>query len=340
MINKSIPYCKFAPENGSGMVREWLGIASAFPRKLFTLFFCFLFVGVGNAWGTTSTSITSYADGSYYIIDVFTNQSSEVKYYALNSFITGSNNITGVDVTSYVTINLDGTLTLDLSTITPKEYTLSHSSDTYYIQAYDGTPATLKSIKQATSSNNLAQTGNDWSLVTDAVSYSGRFRFASSFTKSSKTTNTCLLLQGTTWSGSAHVVSGVFKGYAQSNANATPAKNAWYGAGYLYLVPVPPSCTELGSINGSFFWTPLFEPLSPYNSWLKTHMEQLPYFLGPISYPAPLIYTMYISRDFEILNCCQLSSIVDQISLFGSFWAILDFFFSYLHYVKDHPHSF
>ena len=208
-----------------------------------------------NAWGTTSTSITSYADGSYYIIDVFTNQSSEVKYYALNSFITGSNNITGVDVTSYVTINLDGTLTLDLSTITPKEYTLSHSSDTYYIQAYDGTPATLKYIKQASSSNNLAQTGNNWSLVTDAVSYPGRFRFASSFTKSNKTTNTCLLLQGTTWSGSAHVVSGVFKGYAQSNANATPAKNAWYGAGYLYLVPVPPSCTSLGSINGSVSWT-------------------------------------------------------------------------------------
>ena len=211
-----------------------------------------------NAWGTTSTSITSYADGSYYIIDVFTNQSSEVKYYALNSFITGSNNITGVDVTSYVTINLDGTLTLDLSTITPKEYTLSHSSDTYYIQAYDGTPATLKYIKQASSSNNLAQTGNNWSLVTDAVSYPGRFRFASSFTKSNKTTNTCLLLQGTTWSGSAHVVSGVFKGYAQSNANATPAKNAWYGAGYLYLVPVPPSCTSLGSINGSFFFDPSF----------------------------------------------------------------------------------
>ena len=94
------------------------------------------------------------------------------------------------------------------------------------------------------------------------------------------------------------------------------------------------------SINGSFFWTPLFVPFSLDNSWLKTYMKHLPYSIGPISYPAPLIYTMYISRDFEILNCCQLSSIVDQIRLFGSFWALLDFFFSYLHYVKDHPHSF
>ena len=69
-------------------------------------------------------------------------------------------------------------------------------------------------------------------------------------------------------------------------------------------------------------------------------MEHLPYFIGPISYPAPLIYTMYISRDFEILNCCQLSSIVDQISLLGIILGHFGLFFSYLHYVKDHPHSF
>lgn len=231
-------------KSGASVAGEWLKYVSAF-LLLLTL-------GVGNAWGATSTSITSYADGSYYIIDVFTNQASQVKYYALNSFITGSNNITGADVTSYVTINVDGTMTLDVSDIALKEYTLSHSDVTYYIQAYDGSPATLKYIRQASGSNNLAQTGNDWSLVTDGSSYPGRFRFASSFTKKSKTTNTCLMVQGTRWDGSKHVASEVFKGYAQTNSGATPAKAEWYGTGYLYLVPVPPSCEDLGSINGSF----------------------------------------------------------------------------------------
>ena len=34
-----------SPEDASGMAREWSGIASALPRKLFALLFCLLFVG-------------------------------------------------------------------------------------------------------------------------------------------------------------------------------------------------------------------------------------------------------------------------------------------------------
>ena len=83
----------------------------------------------------------------------------------------------------------------------------------------------------------------------------------------------------------------------------------------------PSCCTPLASINGSFFWTPLFEPLSPDNSWLKTHMEQVPYFLGPISYPAPLIYTTYISRDFAF---CIFRSFLSKPAILGSFLAFLD----------------
>ena len=237
----------------SCFLRSCLGVVPKFAAALVLL----LCMGTGSVWGTTTTSITSYTDGEYYIIDAFTNQSSVVKYYALNSFInTRSSNITGVDVTSYVTLNGDGTITLDISTIEPKKYTLSHSNSTYYIQTYDGSPATLKYIRQQAGGNNLVQTGNDWSLVTNAESYSGRFRFASSYTKTKNgtttTTNTCLMLQGTTWDSgtNSHVVSGVFKGYAQDKALATPNKEPWYGAGYLYLVPVPPSCTQLGTING------------------------------------------------------------------------------------------
>ena len=57
MINKSIPSYQFAPEDASGMAREWSGIASALPRKLFALLFCLLFVGVGNAWGDSSYTL-------------------------------------------------------------------------------------------------------------------------------------------------------------------------------------------------------------------------------------------------------------------------------------------
>lgn len=45
------------------MTRDYIGIDSARSRKLFALLFCLLFVGVGNAWGTvTSTYTFSTAD--------------------------------------------------------------------------------------------------------------------------------------------------------------------------------------------------------------------------------------------------------------------------------------
>ncbi len=62
---------KFGNGNGSGMDRESIGNGSAkTSRKLFTLLFCLLFVGVGNVWGmnsnyTIGSKVTSLVDGDY-----------------------------------------------------------------------------------------------------------------------------------------------------------------------------------------------------------------------------------------------------------------------------------
>ena len=44
---------KFAPDNASGMDREYIGNGSARSRKLFAVLILLLTVGVGNAWGDT-----------------------------------------------------------------------------------------------------------------------------------------------------------------------------------------------------------------------------------------------------------------------------------------------
>ena len=57
-------------------------------------------------------------------------------------------------------------------------------------------------------------------------------------------------------------------------------------------------CTELGSINGSFFWSTLFEPLSPDK--FRSHVLLCDHLFSSSHSRIlhHLIYTMYISRDF------------------------------------------
>ena len=57
-------------------------------------------------------------------------------------------------------------------------------------------------------------------------------------------------------------------------------------------------CTSLGSINGSFFWSTLFEPLSPDK--FRSHVLLCNHLFSSSHHRIPhhLIYTMYISRDF------------------------------------------
>ena len=57
-------------------------------------------------------------------------------------------------------------------------------------------------------------------------------------------------------------------------------------------------CTPLGQINGSFFWSTLFEPLSPDK--FRSHIPLCNHLFSSSHHRIPphLIYTMYISRDF------------------------------------------
>ena len=57
-------------------------------------------------------------------------------------------------------------------------------------------------------------------------------------------------------------------------------------------------CTELASINGSFFWSTLFEPLIPDK--FRSHVLLCNHLFSSSHHRIPphLIYTMYISRDF------------------------------------------
>ena len=66
----------------------------------------------------------------------------------------------------------------------------------------------------------------------------------------------------------------VFKAYSTSGSNA---KCYLYkrieGGSTTYYKSVPNCCTALGQINGSFFWTTLFEPVSPYVEPPEAHCD-------------------------------------------------------------------
>ena len=217
-------------------------IASTRIRLASLICLCMLTVGVGNVWGATSTSITSYADGTYFLID-----SCDGRYYAMSGVVT-SKKIVSVDITSNVTLNLNGTITVNATGLEDAlQYTLSHSNTTYTITA---NAVSNNGVMQATGGNDLVTSGgNSWGLATNE-SFPGRFSFTSSYTKKS-TTPTCLLFQSQS-QGSA---TKVFKGYAASNRNVRNPSAQSYAAGYFWLVPVPPACTELASINGSVSWS-------------------------------------------------------------------------------------
>ena len=66
-----------------------------------------------------------------------------------------------------------------------------------------------------------------------------------------------------------------------------------------YYISVPNCCTSLGSINGSFFWTTHFCPVWPEKHRLKGYYTNLGITSVLYRIPHHLIYTTYISRDFE-----------------------------------------
>ena len=61
-------------------------------------------------------------------------------------------------------------------------------------------------------------------------------------------------------------------------------------------------CNELGSINGSFFWSTLFEPLSPDKFWSHVLLCDHLFSSSHSRILHHLIYTMYISREVDFFS--------------------------------------
>ena len=59
-------------ENGSGMIREWLGIASMKSRKSFAVLYLLFALGISNVWGYTGTfsKCTGTLTSGYYVFGV------------------------------------------------------------------------------------------------------------------------------------------------------------------------------------------------------------------------------------------------------------------------------
>lgn len=159
-----------------------------------------VFASTGGAGA--SSSITSFATGDYLLIDTYGD-----KYYAMSG--AGTSSVLGVDITSAVTKNADGTISVNASksvitdamlyTIggTASAATIYNIEDEKYIQGTTGTSFTTDAT-------------NTWEVTEN----NDRFTFEYS--------TRCILCQsGTT-----------YKNYAQSNRGGSS-----YGTGYLYLAP-------------------------------------------------------------------------------------------------------
>ena len=171
-----------------------------------------VFYAVFAEGDTEHSSITSYSDGYYYLIDTYSSN-----YYAMTGNVS-SGAISGTSLTSAVSFHSENnTISLDLTdgAIT--------SSMVYHVTLSDGIyTITAPNGKAVTSKNNSADlTENSdtykWNTLATNANFSNRFGFdCSSSTR-------CILYNNS---------SNGFKNYATSNRNA-----ANYGTGYLYLVP-------------------------------------------------------------------------------------------------------
>ncbi len=148
-----------------------------------------------------SSSITSFATGDYLLIDTYGS-----KYYAMSSYGTV---VSSVDITSAVTKNADGTISVDASKSVITEdlfYTIdgtASAATVYNIE--DG-----KYVQGGTSTSFTQNTDNTWTVTVD----DGRFTF--------KYDTRCILYRD---------------GYDFRNYGTTNRGGSGYGTGYLYLAP-------------------------------------------------------------------------------------------------------
>ena len=180
-------------------------------------------MGAGNVvlnavWAKTKTpgvepvSITSFATGTYYLID-----KQGDNYYAMSG--TGTSSISGVDVTDYVSYNTTTkriTITDESEMTAAMKYTISGTTSAAKI--YNANKSAWVSTQSSGTSFSTSESSN---VVT---THSTDPRFAFSFADFSSSNSRCILYRSSQ-SG--------FCNYSTANMNASS-----YGTGYLWLVTV------------------------------------------------------------------------------------------------------
>lgn len=187
----------------------------------------------GSGSSTESTSISAFEEGDYYIIDVYEN-----RYYAITGGI-NSKRLTATDVTESVTLNTNGSITLDSQHLTTDMiYHLAQSSEYYTLTHAED------NISPSSSGNDLvAAADNKWSGFEANTPNTGRYSLTGSYTSKDKTTNCCLLIQTTSWNGTEQAPTLYVKAYAQSNREVVTPKAQCYASGYMWWVPATTGST-------------------------------------------------------------------------------------------------
>ena len=179
--------------------------------------------------GTTSSSISSYADGTYYMIDSHT-YNETTTYYSPSG--TSTSTISSVEVTNIVSES-DGVLTLDLTSnllVNAMKYTITEiegEPNTYTI--YNATNDNYIGASTSTSFTNT--NANKWELITS----NKRFMFWYD-----QSTDRAVLYQHSyNGNGNVQTYGKRFGCYAKGNAGKTNLNNnkEQYGSGYFFLVP-------------------------------------------------------------------------------------------------------
>ena len=183
----------------------------------------------GGGGGTTAQSITTYQDGTYYLIDSFTDANGNTTYHSPKG--TGAK-IPSEDMTEYVSVD-DNVLTLNLTNapLTDEmKYTISKENDSYSIH----NSATTKYVGANASGTDLNTTTSAWKVD----NLEGK-RFMFWYQEGDKSARSFLYQDSYNGAGGTKTHGRQFGNYAKSVAGTINNQSGkeCYGSGYFFLVP-------------------------------------------------------------------------------------------------------
>ena len=188
--------------------------------------------------GTTAQSITNYQDGTYYLIDSFTDAGDNTTYHSPKG--TGTK-IPSEDMTEYVSVN-DNVLTLNLTDAPLTEdmkYTISKENNTYKIYNAE----TEAYVEPSARGTNFKKTdGSRWNIEVKE----NRFMF---WYQEGGNNARSFLYQDSYNNGGTKTYGQQFGNYAKTEAGTTDNQEGkeCYGSGYFFLVPATNSTTTYNS---------------------------------------------------------------------------------------------